>query len=544
MKINRIHINSFGKLRNRTFAFSDGIHVIQGPNESGKSTLHAFLEAMYFGLERGRGRAAKSDNYTRYYPEEGGSTYGGVMEFTQDETMYSVYRNFTRDPAGLTLMDETHGKQLSPDPEEYRQILGGLTLPLYRNTVSLKQLQAKTSDELPGLLKNHIINLKQAGSASLDLKKSKERLLREKKSLLQSMQAGAEKEAALLSLQIREEETAISALPDPSELSQKKEDAVRINEDLERDSKARQELLSEIHACENEVQDRTEEAANYASGSRMIAGGGILLILAAVLMFFASLKIPAALCAVAGILMAAAAALYSGKAKALRADGGDTESLSQLRAEEEALTTGLLGKQQMLKTLEHESSELARGLYKREECEERKRQAEEKLEALSPAIERNQALKAECEAIDLAIATIDELSGNVFDSFGRYLTDTASDLIRQITGGRYTRLLMDENMELSLEHEHQPVSISTVSVSTIDQVYLALRIACIEFFWPEESMPLLLDESFAMYDTARITETLSWLAESYPGQIFLFTAQSREEEILDSCRIRHQTIRL
>jgi len=103
---------------------------------------------------------------------------------------------------------------------------------------------------------------------------------------------------------------------------------------------------------------------------------------------------------------------------------------------------------------------------------------------------------------------------------------------------------MDENMELSLEHEHQPVPISSVSVSTIDQVYLALRIACIEFFWPEESMPLLLDESFAMYDTARITETLTWLAESYPGQIFLFSAQRREEEILTSCGIKHNTIEL
>ena len=544
MKINRIHINSFGKLRNRTFSFSDGIHVIQGPNESGKSTLHAFLEAMYFGLERGRGRAAKSDNYTRYYPEEGGSTYGGVMEFTQDETMYSVYRNFTRDPSGLTLMDETHGKQLSPDPEEYRRILGGLTLPLYRNTVSLKQLQAKTSDELPGLLKNHIVNLKQAGSASLDLKKSKERLLREKKSLLQSMHTGAEKEASLLELQIRDAESAISALPDPAELTLKKEEADRINADLARDTAARKDLLSDIHKYEEEMQDSTEEAAKYASGARMLAGGGILLILAAVLMIFVSLKIPAALCAAAGVLFTAAAVLYSGRAKSLRSDDGPEAALSALRAEEEALITGLLKKQQALKNLEHEIGDLNRGLYKREECEERKRQAEEKLEGLAPAIERNQALREECDAIDLAAATIDELSGNVFDSFGRYLTDTASDLIRQITGGRYTKLLMDENMELSLEHEHQPVSISSVSVSTIDQVYLALRIACIEFFWPEESMPLLLDESFAMYDTERITETLSWLAESYPGQIFLFTAQSREEEILSSCRIKHQIIHL
>ena len=136
--------------------------------------------------------------------------------------MYSVYRNFSRSPRGLTLMDETHGRQLEPDAGEYRNILGGLTLPLYRNTISLRQLQAKTSEELPGLLKNHIVNLRQAGSASLDLKKTKDRLLKEKRALLSAKEKNAEKDAALLELKIREEETFISALPDPAELAPKK----------------------------------------------------------------------------------------------------------------------------------------------------------------------------------------------------------------------------------------------------------------------------------------------------------------------------------
>ena len=90
MKYNLLHINHFCRQQNRTLEFHDGIHVIYWPNESGKSTLHAFLEAMLFGMERGRGRAAKNDNYSRYYPEEGSSTYGGVLEFTQDDTLYAI----------------------------------------------------------------------------------------------------------------------------------------------------------------------------------------------------------------------------------------------------------------------------------------------------------------------------------------------------------------------------------------------------------------------------------------------------------------------
>ena len=183
-------------------------------------------------------------------------------------------------------------------------------------------------------------------------------------------------------------------------------------------------------------------------------------------------------------------------------------------------------------------------VWQREKLEEEIRRKEDELDALAETLSRNKELEEDIAALDLARDTLDRLSSTEFASFGSYLQDTASTLIRQITGGRYSRLLIDDEMHITLEQDHQPVELSSLSVSTIDQVYLALRIACIEFFWPEESMPLLLDESFAMYDTERITETLSWLAESYPGQIFLFTAQSREEEILSSCRIKHQIIHL
>ena len=40
------------------------VQIIYGENESGKSTLHAFIRAMLFGMERGRGKAATKDDFT------------------------------------------------------------------------------------------------------------------------------------------------------------------------------------------------------------------------------------------------------------------------------------------------------------------------------------------------------------------------------------------------------------------------------------------------------------------------------------------------
>ena len=39
MKIEKLEIRNFGKMQNRTLEFSDGIQLISGENESGKSTV-------------------------------------------------------------------------------------------------------------------------------------------------------------------------------------------------------------------------------------------------------------------------------------------------------------------------------------------------------------------------------------------------------------------------------------------------------------------------------------------------------------------------
>lgn len=68
MKLNDIQIQQFGKLKEKKIFLEDGINVIYGPNESGKSTLHGFIRSMFFEIPRYRGRASKTDPYTRYEP--------------------------------------------------------------------------------------------------------------------------------------------------------------------------------------------------------------------------------------------------------------------------------------------------------------------------------------------------------------------------------------------------------------------------------------------------------------------------------------------
>ena len=81
MKILELIIRNFGKLSDRHIKLSDGINLIYGENESGKSTVHTFIKGMFFGLERGRGRAALNDTYSLYEPWENPNFYSGAVWF-------------------------------------------------------------------------------------------------------------------------------------------------------------------------------------------------------------------------------------------------------------------------------------------------------------------------------------------------------------------------------------------------------------------------------------------------------------------------------
>lgn len=50
MTFETIYIKSFGKLSGKTFSFSEGINIIEGENESGKSTICAFIQFIFYGL--------------------------------------------------------------------------------------------------------------------------------------------------------------------------------------------------------------------------------------------------------------------------------------------------------------------------------------------------------------------------------------------------------------------------------------------------------------------------------------------------------------
>ena len=91
MKIHKLTA-SFGKLENETLRFHDGLNVIYAPNESGKSTWCAFIQAMLYGIDSSeRARAGYLPDKLRYAPWSG-APMEGAMELTADRCDITVTR--------------------------------------------------------------------------------------------------------------------------------------------------------------------------------------------------------------------------------------------------------------------------------------------------------------------------------------------------------------------------------------------------------------------------------------------------------------------
>jgi uncharacterized protein YhaN len=109
-----------------------------------------------------------------------------------------------------------------------------------------------------------------------------------------------------------------------------------------------------------------------------------------------------------------------------------------------------------------------------------------------------------------------------------------STAISKITGNRYTDLRADDSLALKvLVPETGEVADNLMlSGGTVDQLYLALRVAMAEIIASsQEKLPFVMDEVFAQYDDQRVCNTFEFLQElSSERQVILFTCKSREED--------------
>ncbi|MED5019651.1 AAA family ATPase, partial [Paenibacillus chibensis] len=91
MKIKRLQIHGFGKMKDQDIRFSSPVTVLAGPNEAGKSTVLQFVRSMLYGIPS---RAYPAE---RYEPP-GGGRHGGVLTAESDDgSIWTISRHASAD---------------------------------------------------------------------------------------------------------------------------------------------------------------------------------------------------------------------------------------------------------------------------------------------------------------------------------------------------------------------------------------------------------------------------------------------------------------
>lgn len=480
MIINRLILKNFGKFQGKEIELKEGINILFGENESGKSTIHVFLQSMLFGMKRGRGKASKTDIYSRYMPWENGNWYEGSMVFTCGERTFRLERGFGKFAKAPTLVCETDGEMLSVEHGDLDMLLGGVTENVYENTVSVGQAKSRTEEGLLKEIRDYLSEFQGTGDFRFHPEQAVEILKKRRKELEQKeREALAEKE------------------------KQERESALKIHleeEEIENIQRKLKEKLSG-DASAREVRER---------GKGKIILLVILLLVGAVLGVWVW-KSPI----MAIVLPLLLLGMYFGLSYLL--------SQKRKREQQAAKKAKTEERRRLLKESLQERQMKLENL--KEEAAERKHDYD--------TIEK---IRKEIQAVSIAEAKIKEAAGNLQKLTGQKLQDEISEIFAQITGGKYKRVLLTENFEIYLDTGEKYLQLYQVSYGTAEQVYLALRLACGTILCQEEELPLILDETFAMYDEKRLIQALKYISQR-KSQVILFSSNKREIQVLEKAGI-------
>jgi uncharacterized protein YhaN len=141
-------------------------------------------------------------------------------------------------------------------------------------------------------------------------------------------------------------------------------------------------------------------------------------------------------------------------------------------------------------------------------------------------------------ALTLAMETLTTATNELQRRFAPRITSRAQSLFEAMTGGKYDRLQLTPELSVNVaaQEENNLLAARWRSDGTVDQLYLALRLAVAGELTPEA--PLVLDDALVRFDDTRHSAAMKLLQEeSVTKQVILFTCQHREDAYLANAGI-------
>ena len=518
MQIRELILKNYGKFHNQHIELEDGMNLIYGVNESGKSTIHTFIKGMLFGMERGRGRAANNDTYSIYEPWENPNYYAGALRFTSGGKLFRIERNFDRYSKKAELICEEDGEELSIEDGDLEMLLGGMDRECYENTVSMSQRNAEMGAGIAAELKNYATNYYTSGNGEINLSGALEQLSGRKKALEQEIRKELDEKQRKRE-QLEQEVSFVWR-----DVHHLEEELETIEEEIAYREKKAQEQKRKEESSKGIMDEIRPEKWRIHPMEILVF---LLVIIIAVILFSKPWNYLIAII----LFLASGTYVWNRMKVGKKPVKSEPEIiLEEITPEEEKIP---------LEKLRWEKTHIASELKEKQVAYEN---LGEQLAELDEVSVRFKECEMKKQAVQLAAERLEALSEEMRGYLKRDLNEKASAILCEITNGKYERIAADEQLHISLLTKEKKIELSQVSRGTVEQIYLALRLAVAELLC-EEEMPVILDDTFAYYDEERMEQTLRWL-KNHKKQVLIFTCQTREEQVMEKAKIAYHKIHL
>lgn len=604
MKIKKLKINGFGKLKDKDIELKEGINIIYGKNEAGKSTLLKFITGMFYGVSKNKngGNIPEIDKVEPWDNEE----FSGKINYVLDnKNEYEVYREFKKkNPKIFNSNLEDISKDFNIDKTKGNQFFydqTGLDESTFITSVITKQGEVKLDDKSQNNIIQKISNILGTGedtnSYSKIISKLKKKLNdevgtsntkekpintvekrinelsieKEKLEAYQSEQFEIEEEIRKIKLDIVDNKERLETLKTANiklETIKSEEGKINVLKKLNEDTKL------EIEQLKNKSKEKINSLKTNKITLRDKIIISILIIISAIMFIFLRNKYIAILPTLISILYIIFIAIKINRNKSeLKEERrkykdkiNDANSKAKAQIEE-------------IKTIENDYKQKLNEIYKQYNIKENENVIQEinslqskinektlKLHTteidynnINPKLEKLINIEEELESLlndrkDLkqksyeikkAIETLEMAYNKMKEEITPKFTEKLSDTIKNVSNNKYNKVKINISGEIIVEDSNgNYINAENLSLGTIDQLYLALRLASIEEI-TEETMPIILDEAFAYYDNERLKNILEYMSKEYKNrQIIIFTCTDREKSILNSLEINYNLVTL
>ena len=600
MEIEEIKINSYGKLKNKNLNCKK-INIIFGKNEAGKSTLLNFVINLFYNISKNKNGKNISD-FDKYFPWDENDFSGKIIYKLNNKNKYEVYRNFNKknpeifDENGEEISDQFNVDKKSGNLFFLDQIK--VDRDTLMSTVVAAQNETQIDESRQNILIQKVANLAESGDEDVSYKKAINKL---DKMLLSEVGTNKSQDRPINIARenILNYENQIDEIKN---IENKKFEIENKNKEIKNEiekNEANKNIYNEVEKIlnnskveeekinikKNILSENTRKLENYKTEKEnkkvknnkqiiYFAVFLLLLIIGNILSFiFIKNKIVnyTLLCLIPIFLIYYFIKNKTSNSKDIKIkietmQNNNLELKKEIeKLEKDLKTKNEIEKDKLIKIYGKDIEELFNYRLIEELISDNKRDIENlklelhKLELdrdnIEPKIEKlaelEEALYIEKENLknleekteifnmtrELIENSYQEMKNNITPKFNNNLSKN----IEKLSNGKYKKIVLNNGISVELENGRY-IPVDRLSAGTIEQIYLALRLSIIDEISPE-TLPILLDETFAYYDDERLEAALKFLC-NIDNQILLFTCTEREKNILDKLNIEYNLIEL